>query len=210
LVLLGPPGAGKGTQAERIEKDYNIPRISTGDILREELEKKTRLGERVRKFVEAGLLVPDDIMLDIIKKRLTRDDTANGFILDGFPRTVNQAKGLDRISSIDMVIYFALDEEIAVERISKRRVCPECFRVYNLVTNPPKREGRCDGCGEKLILRNDDREETVRERFRIYEKSTLPLKNFYFKKDILFELNAGESVKKVYNKVKGLLTKYAA
>ncbi|AFK06415.1 adenylate kinase family protein [Mesotoga prima MesG1.Ag.4.2] len=184
VILMGPPGAGKGTQAKRIAQIFKIPHISTGDMLREAVAAGTDLGLKVKEIMDKGLLVPDDLMIDLVRERLSREDTRNGFILDGFPRTVEQAAALDEMledlgRKIDVALLVNADEEEVVKRISSRRVCPECGKVYNLLTIRPKVEGRCDNDGAELIQRDDDMPETVRARYRVYLEKTEPVIQYY-------------------------------
>ncbi|HNQ69958.1 adenylate kinase [Mesotoga prima] len=184
VILMGPPGAGKGTQAKRIAQIFKIPHISTGDMLREAVAAGNDLGLKVKEIMDKGLLVPDDLMIDLVRERLSREDTRNGFILDGFPRTVEQAAALDEMledlgRKIDVALLVNADEEEVVKRISSRRVCPECGKVYNLLTIRPKVEGRCDNDGAELIQRDDDMPETVRARYRVYLEKTKPVIQYY-------------------------------
>ncbi|MBN2219288.1 MAG: adenylate kinase [Kosmotogaceae bacterium] len=184
VILMGPPGAGKGTQAKRIAQIFKIPHISTGDMLREAVAAGTDLGLKVKEIMDKGLLVPDDLMIDLVRERLSREDTRNGFILDGFPRTVEQAVALDEMlvelgRKIDVALLVNADEEEVVKRISSRRVCPECGKVYNLLTIRPKVEGHCDNDGVELIQRDDDMPETVRSRYRVYLEKTEPVIHYY-------------------------------
>ncbi|MEM4953543.1 MAG: nucleoside monophosphate kinase, partial [Desulfurococcaceae archaeon] len=168
IVLIGPPGAGKGVYAQYFRDKYCIPHISTGDIFREEIAKNTELGRRIRSYVEQGLLVPDEITIDVIRKRLSQPDTVSGFILDGFPRTLNQAKALDEITSIDAAVHLEVSEEVAIRRLSGRVICPVCGRVYNLYYEPkPKIDEQCDYDGAKLVRRKDDEPEVIRQRYRV-------------------------------------------
>lgn len=206
LVLLGPPGVGKGTQAERLSKEFDLQWISTGNILRDSIKNETTLGDKIKSYVEKGLLVPDDIMLDIVKERLASNKSKNGFILDGFPRTVSQAKALKQlVGKIDKVLYLKCDEDCIVRRLSARRVCFSCGATYNLLTNPPKKDEVCDKCNSKLIRRSDDDEETIRERLRVYERQTADLKEFYAKEGILYEIDGSLSVAQVYKEIKRVL-----
>ena len=186
LILLGAPGAGKGTQAEVICKALNIPAISTGNIIREALAQGTEMGLKAKSFMDAGQLVPDDVVIGIIKERLAKDDCANGFILDGFPRTIPQAEALDAMGVIiDKVIDIEVPDEKIAARMSGRRVCKDCGSSYHLEYKAPKAEGVCDACDGELIQRKDDAPETVLDRLAVYHKQTEPLKDYYSKKGIL-------------------------
>ena len=180
LILLGGPGAGKGTQADFICEEYAIPKISTGDMLRAAVAQGSELGKAAKKIMDAGGLVSDDIILGLVKERITDDDCANGFLFDGFPRTIPQAEGLDDSGvSIDRVVEIAVDDEEIVSRMSGRRVHPASGRTYHVVFNPPKQEGLDDETGEPLVQRDDDKEETVRARLRVYHEQTKPLVDYY-------------------------------
>jgi len=190
LVLLGPPGAGKGTQSVVLSREYRIPHISTGDILREAVKAGLPLGVKAKAFMDKGELVPDEVVTGIVVERLKKPDAQSGYILDGFPRTLKQAQDLDGAlkemsSGIDMVIYFETSPEVAVERLSGRRVCKNCGFNYHVKNIPPKREGICDKCGGALFQRPDDNEETVRNRLKVYEGQTKPLVDYYRNKGIL-------------------------
>ncbi|MBR4949488.1 MAG: adenylate kinase [Clostridia bacterium] len=182
LILLGAPGAGKGTQAENICKKYNIPAISTGDIIRKAMKDGTPMGEKVKSYMEKGALVPDEIVIEIISGRLLEEDCKNGFILDGFPRTVPQAQALDKMGvEIDKVISIEVSDENIIERMSGRRICNKCGTSYHLVYKPSVNETDCKKCDGKLIIRDDDKPETVKERLHIYHQQTEPLKDYYGK-----------------------------
>ena len=183
LILLGAPGAGKGTQAEFISQRLNIPTISTGNILRAAMKEGTPLGHKVTEYMVAGKLVPDDIIIDVITERLKENDCVNGYILDGVPRTIAQAEALDAHGiQFDAVLSFEIDDAIIVERMSGRRACTNCGATYHVHNAPPKVEGKCDRCGADLVQREDDKAETVQRRLRIYHENTAPLKAYYAKK----------------------------
>lgn len=195
LILLGAPGAGKGTQAEVICNALNIPAISTGNIIREALRLGTEMGLKAKSFMDAGQLVPDDVVIGIIKERLAKDDCANGFILDGFPRTIPQAEALDAMGIIiDKVIDIEVPDEKIAARMSGRRVCKDCGASYHLEYKAPKSEGVCDACGGELVQRKDDAPETVLDRLAVYHEQTEPLKDFYSKKGILRIVEGQEEI----------------
>ncbi|NPA99644.1 MAG: adenylate kinase [Crenarchaeota archaeon] len=189
IILIGPPGAGKGTYAKYFSKKYCIPHISTGDIFRAEIANGTELGKKIKEYVEKGLLVPDEIVIEVVKKRLSQPDTQKGFILDGFPRTIKQAEALDQFAKIDAAVHIYIDMEEAVRRLSNRYVCPKCGRSYNLLFNPPKNDLTCDDCGTKLIRRKDDEPEIIRKRYKIYYETFQPIIDYYKKKNILIEID---------------------
>ena len=195
LILLGAPGAGKGTHAEVICKALNIPAISTVNIIREALAQGTEMGLKAKSFMDAGQLVPDDVVIGIIKERLAKDDCANGFILDGFPRTIPQAEALDAMGVIiDKVIDIEVPDEKIAARMSGRRVCKDCGSSYHLEYKAPKAEGVCDACDGELIQRKDDAPETVLDRLAVYHKQTEPLKDYYSKKGILRIVEGQEEI----------------
>ncbi|GAB4113911.1 MAG: adenylate kinase [Candidatus Caldatribacteriota bacterium] len=211
IILLGPPGGGKGTVAKKLQKDFKIPVISTGEILRGEMAKGTQLGKEVKGIIARGELVPDEIILKMIRKRIEEEDCQKGYIFDGFPRNLEQAKSLDRLyhqmdQEIDQVFYFEIPFEQIIERLSKRRVCRKCGANFNLSFNPPKKENICDFCGGELYQREDDKEETIKNRLMVFAKQTLPLKDYYQKKKILTILDASLS-KKAYLKIKDVIQK---
>lgn len=196
LVLLGAPGAGKGTQAEIICDHYNIPAISTGNIIREALKNGTELGLKAKSYMDNGSLVPDEVVIDIIKERLSKDDCQNGFILDGFPRTVPQAEALDSMGiKIDKVIDIEVADEKIMERLSGRRVCQECGASYHVEYKPSKVDGKCDRCDGAIVLRKDDHPDTIKERLEVYHKQTEPLKDYYAKTGKLTIVEGQEEVK---------------
>jgi adenylate kinase len=193
IVLLGPPGAGKGTHAKILSERYGIPHISTGDILRSQIQQGTPLGKRAKSFIDNGKLVPDELVVEMVKARLQSEDVRNGFILDGFPRTVEQAKALDEIladrTPLNLVLEFDTSEEVIVERLSGRRACSNCGANYHIRNIPPREAGLCDRCGQPLIQRKDDEPETVRKRLKVYKSQTVPLVAFYEKRNLLRVVN---------------------
>ena len=195
LILLGAPGAGKGTQAEVICNHLSIPAISTGNIIREALSKGTEMGLKAKSFIDAGQLVPDDVVIGIIKERLAKDDFKNGFILDGFPRTIPQAEALDNMGIvIDKVIDIEVPDEKIVTRMSGRRVCSKCGASFHLEHRKPAKEGICDVCGGELIQRKDDHPDTVLDRLKVYHEQTEPLKGYYEKAGLLTIVEGQEDV----------------
>jgi len=203
LVLLGPPGAGKGTQSVVLAKKYNIPHISTGDILRESVKSGQPLGLKAKSYMDKGELVPDEVVTGIVVERLKKDDTKKGYILDGFPRTLKQAQDLDEAlkkasSALDMVVYFATSAAVAIERLSGRRVCKACGVNYHVKNIPPKKEGVCDKCGQPLFQRPDDKEDTVRNRLKVYEDQTKPLIDFYGNKGLLKRVSGDMGVDELF------------
>ncbi len=189
IILIGPPGAGKGTYAKYFSKKYCIPHISTGDIFRAEIANETELGKKIKEYVEKGMLVPDEIVIEVVKKRLSQPDTQKGFILDGFPRTIKQAEALDQFAKIDAAIHIYIEMEEAVRRLSNRYVCPKCGRSYNLLFNPPKNDLTCDDCGTKLIRRKDDEPDIIRKRYKIYYETFQPILEYYKAKNLLIEID---------------------
>ena len=195
LILLGAPGAGKGTQAEIISERLSVPTISTGNIIRAALKAQTEMGIKAKEFIDKGLLVPDDVVIGIIRDRLKENDCKNGFILDGFPRTVPQAQALDDMGiEIDKVIDIQVPDEKIVQRLSGRRVCSGCGASYHLLYKKPEKDGVCNLCGAQLVQRTDDREETVLERLKVYHEQTEPLVEYYRKKNKLVVVEGQEEV----------------
>ena len=195
LILLGAPGAGKGTQAEVICNHLSVPTISTGNIIRAALKAETEMGLKAKEYINNGQLVPDEVVIGIIKERLAEDDCKNGFILDGFPRTIPQAEALDEMGiEIDKVIDIEVPDEKIVERMSGRRVCPACGNSYHLLYKKPEKDGICNACGAELIIRADDHPDTVKERLDVYHSQTEPLKEYYGKKNKLFIVEGQEEV----------------
>lgn len=206
LVLLGPPGVGKGTQASAIVEKYNIPHISTGDIFRANIKEGTDLGKKAKEYMDKGLLVPDDLVVSIVKDRLTEEDCKEGFLLDGFPRTIMQADILedelkDMGIKLDKVINIYADSEVLIERAVGRRICKVCGKAYHIKFNPPKESGICDLDGGELFQREDDTEETVAKRIEVYQKQTEPLISFYKEKGILSDINGTKPIEKVSNDI---------
>lgn len=195
LIMLGAPGAGKGTQAEKLSEHLSIPTISTGNIIREALKSGSEMGRQVKQYMDAGQLVPDEVVIGIIRDRLAEDDCQNGFILDGFPRTIPQAEALERMGVIiDRVIDIEVADEVITRRASGRRVCPTCGAPYHIEYNPSKVENVCDKCGDTLVQRKDDRPETVQERLKVYHDQTEPLKAYYAERGKLAVVEGQEDV----------------
>ena len=195
LIMLGAPGAGKGTQAEKLSEHLSIPTISTGNIIREALKSGSEMGRQVKQYMDAGQLVPDEVVIGIIRDRLAEDDCQNGFILDGFPRTIPQAEALERMGVIiDRVIDIEVADEVITRRASGRRVCPTCGAPYHVEYNPSKVENVCDKCGDTLVQRKDDRPETVQERLKVYHDQTEPLKAYYAERGKLAVVEGQEDV----------------
>jgi adenylate kinase len=206
LVLLGPPGSGKGTHGAWLSEQYGVPTISTGDILRAEVAQGSQLGRKAKQYMDEGKLVPDDVILEMIEQRLRADDCARGFLLDGFPRTRAQAEGLDVMLQrfgwkLDGVLKLDVDEEEIVRRLTSRRVCSRCGKIFNLVTDPPPANGRCPNCNGEVIQRSDDTEETVRNRLRVYEEQTRPLVDFYRDRGLLVTVNGQGSIEEVRERI---------
>ena len=207
IMLLGPPGGGKGTQAKYLEEKWNIPQISTGDMLRENVKLSTPLGIEAKSYMEKGELVPDQVILNMMESRLQKDDCKSGYILDGFPRTIPQAEALTKLlnainQELDIAILLKLDDEIIVKRMSGRRVHPDSGRVYHIIYNPPKVADKDDVSGEDLIIRPDDQEDTVRNRLKVYENQTSPLIEYYNKLNILHSIDADGSIEEINNRIK--------
>ncbi|CCJ33290.1 adenylate kinase [Caloramator australicus] len=206
LILLGPPGAGKGTQAKNIVKTFNIPHISTGDIFRKNIAEKTHIGLKAKEYIDNGQLVPDDITIEICLERLNQQDCMNGFLLDGFPRTVRQADALEeflksRGLKLDAAINIIVPTDVLKRRLSGRRVCLNCGASFNVETNPPKVEGICDYCSSKLIQRDDDSIETVNERLEVYRRQTEPIVDYYGKKGLLRNIDGYQDIAKVFEDI---------
>lgn len=206
LILLGAPGAGKGTQAEILSRMLNIPTISTGNILRAAMKNGTPVGLKAKEYVDSGKLVPDDVIIGIVRERLAEDDCKNGYILDGVPRTIPQAEALEQSGvDIDTALSIEISDEAIVERMSGRRTCKDCSTTFHIVSNPPKVEGRCDNCGGELVIRKDDAPETVKARLATYHTETEPLKEFYAKRGKLKTVDNQQTVEKTTAEVKKAL-----
>ncbi len=210
LILLGPPGAGKGTQAERISEIYGIPHLSTGDIFRDNLKRGTELGLKAKEYMDRGELVPDEVVIGIVRSRLAEPDCEKGFVLDGFPRTVAQADALKGMLAemgkpIHHVLNIQVPDETVVERLTARRTCRSCGAVYHLRFNPPREEGKCDACGGELYVRDDDREETVRTRLEEYRAKTQPLIEYYRAEGLLRDIEGGASMEEVLSSIRKVL-----
>ena len=210
LVLMGLPGAGKGTQAEKIVEKYNIPHISTGDMFRAAIKEGTELGMKAKKFMDEGQLVPDEVTIGIVRERLAKPECKKGFLLDGFPRTVPQAEALDNIlnemnRSIDYVIHIDVDREILMERLTGRRICRDCGATYHLVFNPPKQANVCDKCNGELYQRDDDNEETVANRLEVNINQQQPLLDYYEKKGVLKTIDGSRKIEEVFQEVDTLI-----
>lgn len=202
IILLGAPGAGKGTQAAMLTEALGVPHVASGDLFRSALQKKTPLGLEAKKYMDQGLLVPDEVTIAMIRERLALPDCQEGVILDGFPRTLEQAKALDAAlaeegRAIDKVLYIKVPNEELVARLSGRWICRDCQAVYHTITNPPKQAGRCDACGGELYQRPDDRPETVRRRLEVYFEQTMPLIEYYTERGVLTEVNGHQSIAEV-------------
>lgn len=212
IIMLGAPGAGKGTQAKKIAEAFGIPHISTGDIFRANLKEGTELGLKAKTYMDKGELVPDELTCDLVVDRISKDDAANGYVLDGFPRTIPQADALTnalaaRGEKMDYAIDVDVPDENIIKRMSGRRACVGCGATYHIEFAPPKTEGICDTCGKELILRDDDKPETVANRLRVYHEQTQPLIEYYTKQEILYTVDGTQDIDKVFEDIKGILGK---
>ncbi|MEE9410690.1 MAG: adenylate kinase [Candidatus Heimdallarchaeota archaeon] len=207
LIVLGAPGSGKGTQAKFITKTHEIPQVSTGDLLRDAVKRKTQLGVKAQEFMGTGILVPDKIVLELLEERLAKADCSRGFILDGYPRNLAQANELAKITEIDLVINIDVDYSLLVKRITGRRTCKECGAIFHNEFSPPEKDGVCDKCSGELFQRDDDTEETVKKRLETYENQTKPLIARYSEQSILKTLVSDGTIEEMRLKVKNLLEK---
>ncbi len=206
LIFLGPPGAGKGTYASRLGIRLDIPHISTGDIFREEMKKQTELGKLAASYINKGNLVPDEVTIDIVKKRLSEPDCEKGFILDGFPRTIAQADGLEHAEiKIDHVFNFLVGEEVLIKRMSGRRTCKRCGAIYHIETLKPKTPGICDKCGSELVQREDEKPEIIKDRLRVYEEKTAPLIDYYRKRGLLIDTDGDRPIDVVVDELVSII-----
>lgn len=210
MILLGLPGVGKGTQAKKLEASLEIPHIATGDIFRKAIKNETPLGKKAKSFIDAGELVPDEVTIGIVEERLKEDDCKDGFILDGFPRTIAQAEALDEILAeqnreLDLAIYLQAEIDILVERLAGRRVCVDCGATYHVKNDPPEVEGVCDKCGGEVIQRSDDQEETVKKRIEVNKEKTAKLADYYHNKGILHEVKSTGGIQKVQQRLMKLI-----
>lgn len=210
IVLLGPPGAGKGTQAKSISNRYSIPHISTGDIFRKNISENTPLGIEAKRHIDKGQLVPDEVTINMVKDRLQQDDCKNGYLLDGFPRTVNQAEALqeflkERNEELDTALLIEVPTGFILERMTGRRVCPSCGASYHIKFNPPTIHGKCNVCGSDVIQRKDDTEETVSERLDVYERQTQPLIDFYKERNLLSTVEGTQAINEVFESICNIL-----
>lgn len=210
IVLMGLPGAGKGTQAERIVNQFQLPHISTGDMFRSAIKEGTKMGLEAKSYMDKGLLVPDEVVIGIVKERLDKDDCKNGFLLDGFPRTVAQAEELDKMlqelgRKIDSVLYIEVDQHSLLERLTGRRICKNCGATYHNIYNPSKKDKVCDKCGGELYQRDDDKEETVTTRLEVNLKQTEPLLTYYQSKNVLKRIDGDQAIDKVFVSIEKIL-----
>lgn len=210
IIMLGAPGAGKGTQAKRIAEKYSVPHISTGDIFRANIKNGTELGKKAKTFMDQGLLVPDELVVELVADRITQEDCVNGFVLDGFPRTIPQAEALDEaLKNMGQTMDYAIDvdvpDENIINRMSGRRACLDCGATYHIVNIPTKVEGICDNCGSKVVLRDDDKPETVQKRLEVYHAQTQPLIDYYKKQNILKTVDGTQPMDDVFGAIVEIL-----
>ncbi|GAB4297210.1 MAG: adenylate kinase [Myxococcota bacterium] len=211
LIFIGPPGAGKGTQAKMMVDEFKIPQVSTGDMLRAAVKEGTELGKKAKEFMNAGKLVPDEVVIGLIRERLAKEDCKAGFILDGFPRTLPQAEVLDKLLAelkmpLDSVLLLDVADSELIERLTGRRTCRGCGAMYHIKHQPPKKEGVCDKCGGELYLRDDDKEETIKNRLAVYHNQTSPLVNYYEKRSLLSKIpGTGKNPEQIYAEIKKVI-----
>ncbi|OGP61688.1 MAG: adenylate kinase [Deltaproteobacteria bacterium RBG_13_61_14] len=210
LIFLGPPGCGKGTQAQRIISDYRIPQISTGDLLRQAVRDKTALGKEAKKFMDRGELVPDEVVVGMVKERLLANDCKGGFLLDGFPRTVAQAEALDRTLQkmklkLNAVVSIEVPDPEVVKRLAGRRTCPKCQAMYHVIFNPAQNQNVCDKCGSELYQRDDDQEDTIQARLEVYHRQTAPLIEYYQKQGLVKPVTGMGSIDEIYGRIRQAL-----
>jgi len=206
LILFGAPGSGKGTMGDLIQRDFNYTKISTGDILRSAIQQDSADGRQAKSFMESGGLVPDELVIELVRRRLERGDLDDGYVMDGYPRTLAQAEALSHIASeSEKAIFIEVSEIEAVERLLSRLTCSDCGAIYNLISKPPKKDGTCDLCRGRVARRADDNEEAVRQRFRVYAERTMPVIEYYGCKNVLERVDGGGAAAAVYEKIKGLI-----
>jgi adenylate kinase len=211
LILLGPPGSGKGTQAKMMMEKYGIPQISTGDMLREAVKNKSPMGLKAKEYMDSGSLVPDEVVISIVEERISHPDCSRGFMLDGFPRTIAQADALQSMLlkkglAIDFVLSIEVDNEELIKRLTGRRTCRICGEPYHVIFNPPKKDDRCDKCGGELYQRDDDKEETIRNRLSTYHKQTAPLISYYSEKGLLRSIDGSGTPKEIFDRINKVLS----
>lgn len=206
IIMLGAPGAGKGTQAKMLSEKYQIPHISTGDIFRANIKENTELGKKAKNYMDQGLLVPDELVVDLVVDRMAKADCENGYVLDGFPRTIPQAESLTAAleklnEKVDFALNIEVPDEVIVDRMSGRRSCSKCGAIFHVVTIPPKQDGICDVCGAELVQRDDDKAETVKKRLEVYHEQTAPLIEYYNKQNVLLNIDGTIELNEVFNTI---------
>jgi adenylate kinase len=207
IILLGPPGSGKGTQGSLIERTYGFPKISTGDLLRDAVKKKTRLGQTVEAVMNRGDLVSDELVMEMVKERLAEEDCQKGYVLDGFPRNIRQARMLEAVKNerAEVVLDIRLSEEKLIQRLTSRRICPGCEKIYNLILKAPLRSGFCDACGTGLVQRQDDEPDVVQERLKVYDEETKPMVEYYRKKENYHPIEGDKTIETVFQEIQKIL-----
>jgi len=206
LILFGAPGSGKGTMGDLIQRDFHLVKISTGDILRSAIQQDTAVGRQARAYMESGGLVPDELVIELVRQRLSSGDLDGGYVMDGYPRTLAQAEALSLVASgSEKAIFIEVSEVEAVQRLLSRLTCSNCGAIYNQLTRPPKKAGICDICGGRVARRADDNEEAVRQRFRVYAERTMPVIEYYGRKNVLVRVDGSGAAAQVYDKIKGLI-----